>query len=116
MPGIQALRYERMDEHAPTAFGHVICDQRYDVPASSKVDVPKVWGPYYLGVYDLAKIKQSGALFIRKVSKEIDQNLLNLLPVETQNQIPNISWPEEVNITDKPKWEMWRRNVNKVIM
>ena len=61
-------------------------------------------GPYYLGVYDLANIRDSGAIFIRKVTKAIDPNLLHLLPVNSRDQIPHIQWPKEVNITDKPDW------------
>jgi hypothetical protein len=93
-----------MDENFPSAFGDTVHDQRYDVPSSSKVDHPRPWGPYYLGVYDLAKIKKSGALFIRKVSSEIDPNLHNLFPVSNKDLIPNIDWPEEVKLTEKPNW------------
>ena len=58
-------------------------------------------GPYYLGTYDLAKIKDSGALFIRKVSKELDPNLLHLLPVNHKDEIPHIEWPNEINLSAK---------------
>lgn len=88
----------------PTAFGEVSVDQRYDVPKSSGVDVPKPWGPYYLGVYDLANIRDSGAIFIRKVTKAIDSNLLRLLPVSSRDEIPKIQWPKEIEIIYKPDW------------
>ena len=61
-------------------------------------------GPYFLGVYDLAGIHDSGALFIRKVSEAVDPNLLRLLPVDRRDQIPRIRWPREVSITNKPDW------------
>ena len=49
---IKSIRYERMDENRPDAFGNVVDEQRYDVPDSStEVDTPKSWGPYFLGVY-----------------------------------------------------------------
>ncbi len=62
-------------------------------------------GPYYLGVYDLANIKKSGALFIRKVADELDPNLRNILPVNNKDEIPHIQWPEEVKISEKIDWE-----------
>jgi len=93
-----------MDENTPTAFGETFKDQHYDVPSSSKADVPRPWGPYYLGVYDLAKIKDSGAIFIRKVSSAIDPNLLQIFPVDDNEHIPYISWPEEVRLIEKPVW------------
>jgi hypothetical protein len=57
--GITDVRYERMDEHYPTAFGAFPVTQRYDVPASARLDPPRVWGPYFLGVYDLAAIRRT---------------------------------------------------------
>lgn len=102
---IFAIRYERMDEHVPSSNGWYPKEQRYEVPASSNVDVPKPWGPYYLGVYDLANIRQYGALFIRKVATEIDPNLFSLLPVDAPGDIPLIGWPKEVKITPLPDWE-----------
>lgn len=113
---IAAVRYERMDEHVPTAFGYLWRNQRYDVPHDEskekgpdgppQVDQPRVWGPYYLGVYDLAAIRKSGALFIRKVSDQVDENLLRLLPVERPEDIPFIDWPtREVTLTPKPNWQ-----------
>ena len=44
-----AIRYERMDEHAPTSKGDLWEEQRYDVPVSSGVEQPRPWGPYFLG-------------------------------------------------------------------
>ena len=62
-------------------------------------------GPYYLGVYDLANIKETGALFIRKVAKEVDPNLFQIFPVERREDIPDIQWPEEVKINEKIDWK-----------
>ena len=94
-----------MDEHYPTAFGLYPTDQRYDVPESSLADRPRVWGPYFLGVYDLANIIDSGALFIRKVSVTVDPNIVRLLPVRDWSDLPYIGWPDEIMITEKPSWE-----------
>jgi len=105
---IRHVRYERMDEHSPSAFGDFPMTQRYQVPAqlNSTVDIPRSWGPYYLGVYDLHDIRESGALFIRKVSTQMDGiNLRRLLPVERHEQIPDIDWPEYVAVSDKPQWK-----------
>jgi hypothetical protein len=99
-----AIRYERMDEHAPSSSGWYPTEQRYEVPKSSGVDVPKPWGPYYLGVYDLAKIRLYGALFIRKVATAIDPNLFRILPVDSPEEIPDIGWPNEVQISPLPDW------------
>ena len=44
-----AIRYERMDEHVPTSKGYFPTEQRYEVPASSGIEQPKAWGPYFLG-------------------------------------------------------------------
>mmetsp|Transcript_24627 Transcript_24627/g.54449 ORF Transcript_24627/g.54449 Transcript_24627/m.54449 type:complete len:482 (+) Transcript_24627:266-1711(+) len=104
-PKIYSTRYERMDEHYPTAFGLFPSDQRYDVPKSSKADKPRVWGPYFLGVYDLANIIHNGALFIRKVSVTVDPNIVRLLPVQDWSELPYIGWPDEVLLTEKPNWE-----------
>ena len=83
---IRHIRYERMDEHYPTAFGIFPKQQRYDVSdtllETHILEQTKVWGPYFLGIYDLYNIKQSGALFARKVSALIDPNLVHLLPVQ----------------------------------
>eukprot|EP00559_Dactyliosolen_fragilissimus_P009976 CAMPEP_0184858702 /NCGR_PEP_ID=MMETSP0580-20130426/3789_1 /TAXON_ID=1118495 /ORGANISM="Dactyliosolen fragilissimus" /LENGTH=340 /DNA_ID=CAMNT_0027355001 /DNA_START=527 /DNA_END=1549 /DNA_ORIENTATION=+ len=105
MPQIRDIRYERMDEHSPTAFGDVMSKkQRYEVHKESGVENSKPWGPYYLGVYDLADIALSGALFIRKVSADIDKNLMNIFPVEDVDQIPFIEWPNHVKVSDRPSW------------
>ena len=56
-------------------------------------------GPYYLGTYDLGNIKDSGALFIRKVAKELDPYLFSLLPVSNKDEIPDIYWPREVRLS-----------------
>lgn len=110
--GITAVRYERMDEHMPTAFGEYTMQQRYQVPESStELEEPRPWGPYFLGVYDLASIRDSGALFVRKVSEHVDPNLLHLLPVDRAEDIPPIQWPEEVSISPKPEWQETLRAV-----
>lgn len=102
---LKSVRYERMDENMPNAFGEVVKEQRYDVPESAiNVDVPRAWGPYYLGIYDLGAIKDSGALFIRKVSRTIDDNLFKFLPVTHVNDIPNIRWPREVKVSKLQDW------------
>jgi hypothetical protein len=105
LPSMIAIRYERMDEHVPTAFGAYPTEQRYDVPNSSIADKPKVWGPYFLGVYDLANLKSSGALFVRKVSVFVEPNIVKLLPVNHIDELPDIGWPHEVKVTPKPEWE-----------
>jgi hypothetical protein len=66
--------------------------QRYESPTSDT----RVWGPYYLGTYDLANIKKSRALFMRKVSTKVDENLLRLLPVDKHEDIPDIGWPNQL--------------------
>lgn len=106
-PDMYAIRYERMDEHGPTASGFFPTEQRYEVPESAKeygVEDPKVWGPYFLGVYDLANIKRSGALFIRKVSVLVEPNLLNMLPVDDIRALPDIEWVD-LKISEFPDWE-----------
>ena len=41
---IKQIRYERMDENMPDAFGNVVREQRYDVPDSvTDVDIPRKW-------------------------------------------------------------------------
>ena len=62
-------------------------------------------GPYYLGIYDLADIRNSGALFMRKVNKEVDPNIFHLLPVNKREEIPNIGWPKQVQISSKMHWQ-----------
>ncbi|GAX29285.1 hypothetical protein FisN_16Hh285 [Fistulifera solaris] len=102
---IQHIRYERMDEHVPTAFGYLWEYQRYAVPKSSNVDQPRPWGPYFLGIYDLKEIRDSGALFVRKVSDKIDYNVVDMLPVDDSSSIPRIGWPHEVEVSPKVDWE-----------
>ena len=105
LPTMHSIRYERMDEHVPTAFGAYPTEQRYEVPESSIADEPKVWGPYFLGVYDLGNLKDSGALFVRKVSTFLDPNIVHLLPVDHVDELPNIRWPKEVKLSPLPDWE-----------
>jgi hypothetical protein len=102
--GIQSIRYERMDENLPDAFGNVVQEQRYDVPESSDSSVPRKWGPYFLGVYDLGSIKDSGALFIRKVAKDVDPNMFHIFPVSHPRDIPSIYWPNEVKVSERVDW------------
>ena len=102
---IYSVRYERMDEHAPSSTGWFPIEQRYEVPKSSGIEIPKPWGPYFLGVYDLANIRQSGALFIRKVATGVDHNLFLILPVERPRNIPPIAWPREVQLSPVPNWK-----------
>ena len=103
---IYHVRYERMDEHYPSAFGVFAEEQHYQVPDSllDVLDQPRVWGPYFLGTYDLGGLKLSGALFARKISALIDPNLVRLLPVDHIQEIPDIRWPHEVSVTAKPDW------------
>ena len=112
---IQHVRYERMDEHYPTAFGHLWTQQRYQVPDGSIAEQPRPWGPYYLGVYDLANIRASGALFVRKISAAVDPNMQRLLPVNHPDEIPVIQWPNHVSISEKPDWEEKIRGVKQSI-
>jgi Core-2/I-Branching enzyme len=109
---IRHVRFERMDEHMPTSYGKFWETQRYQVPDSSlhRLEQPKVWGPYFLGVYDLGDVRESGALFVRKVSALLDPNMVNLLPVDRVTDIPNIHWPfrygaGEISLTDAPNWQ-----------
>jgi hypothetical protein len=53
----------------------------------------------------LENIRQSGALFIRKVAYVIDPNLHRILPVDDPGQIPPIGWPKEVKLSPVPDWE-----------
>ena len=43
------IRYERMDEHVPSSHGMYTMEQRYEVPESSGIEMPRPWGPYFLG-------------------------------------------------------------------
>ena len=59
-----------------------------------------------MGIYDLAAIRDSGALFLRKVSRHVDPNLNILLPVDAPYQIPPIGWPAGgVQASVVPDWE-----------
>jgi hypothetical protein len=102
---IYSIRYERMDEQAPSSRGYFPIHQRYEVPESSGVDQVKPWGPYFLGVYDLESIQESGALYVRKVSHFMDSNLYKILPVEHADDIPPIGWPKEIKLSPVPDWE-----------
>ena len=110
-PSLYSLRYERMDENAPNAWGeYTSLDPLYDIPsrfgeATDGEGPAKAWGPYFLGIYDLADIRASGALFVRKVSWTVDENLVRMLPVKRNTQqeeveetlewdmLPDINWP-----------------------
>jgi len=115
---ITDVRYERMDEHYPSAFGEFPENQRYQVPEklveTNVLDQPRVWGPYFLGVYDLGGIRETGALFARKVSALLDPNMVRLLPVERRDQIPDIRWPFIVSLTEKSEWEKEKNLWNQV--
>jgi hypothetical protein len=85
---MNAMHFIRMDEHYPwNNFA-----QRYEAP-NEHTPSRRAWGPYYLGTYDLKDIKDSGALFIRKISPLVDENIFRLLPVDDHADIPDISWP-----------------------
>ena len=118
-PSMKALRYERMDENAPNAWGEwPSSDSLYDIPPKFKSVTDgegpsKPWGPYFLGLYDLGNIKDSGALFIRKVSWSVDENLVRMLPVELRESeednmllewdvLPDIRWPKNGVIIKVP--------------
>ena len=117
-PSLRSLRYERMDENLPNAWGkYTSYDSLYDIPpkfkdATNGEGSAKPWGPYFLGTYDLGAIRDSGALFIRKVSSTVDKNLVNMLPVKKPSDdrlewdvIPDIRWPElGVNIRRPFVW------------
>mmetsp|Transcript_27406 Transcript_27406/g.54830 ORF Transcript_27406/g.54830 Transcript_27406/m.54830 type:complete len:368 (+) Transcript_27406:3-1106(+) len=99
------LRYERMDEHMPRAFGFYPGEQRYAIPPGVNV-TERPWGPYFLGAYDLANIKASGALYVRKVSALVEPSLTRVLPVDDLFRLPDIGWPENaVTLTEVPDWE-----------
>eukprot|EP00519_Triparma_laevis_P004114 CAMPEP_0182506646 /NCGR_PEP_ID=MMETSP1321-20130603/21687_1 /TAXON_ID=91990 /ORGANISM="Bolidomonas sp., Strain RCC1657" /LENGTH=411 /DNA_ID=CAMNT_0024712421 /DNA_START=225 /DNA_END=1457 /DNA_ORIENTATION=+ len=101
---LKSARYERMDEHAPSPKGVLPDKQR--IKAIEGIE-PRVWGPYFLGIYDLSDIKESGALFIRKVSLAVEPNLYNIFPKGSREEVenlPNISWHNEIDfvISDRP--------------
>jgi len=85
-----ASLFLRMDEHYPWNWG----TQRFE----SDVHSTRRWGPYYLGVFDLRAIRQSGALFIRRVSRNVEPNILHLLPADSHAAIPDIGWPSGYGI------------------
>mmetsp|Transcript_21345 Transcript_21345/g.48150 ORF Transcript_21345/g.48150 Transcript_21345/m.48150 type:complete len:380 (+) Transcript_21345:560-1699(+) len=90
LEGLRDMTYIRMDEHYPWSN----FNQRYASPENAS---SRPWGPYYLGTYDLANIKRSGALFLRKVSSQVDENLLRILPADSHSDIPNIGWPAQLS-------------------
>ena len=59
----------------------------------------------HTSTYDLNNIRESGALYIRKVARVIDPNMYNILPVDLPHQIPPISWPSDVKICSVPDWQ-----------
>jgi len=99
-PYSYAIRYERMDEHVPKILsGWYPSHQHYN-------PTDHIWGPYYLGVYDLKDIKDSGALFVRKISVSVDENMYRVLPVDRREDIPEIGWVNhQVDLSDVPDWE-----------
>lgn len=120
-PSMHSLRYERMDENAPNAWGeYTSTDPLYDIPpkfrkATDGEGPAKAWGPYFLGAYDLGSIRDSGALFVRKVSSTVDENLVRMLPVKSNgrkegsplewDELPDIRWPKlGVKIRDPFVW------------
>jgi len=107
---LKSARYERMDEHSPSAFGDLPNTQRYK--AIEGVE-PRAWGPYFLGIYDIKDIKDSGALFIRKVSREVEPNIYLIFPKQTREHIdalPDISWSKNINleITERPTFNWFQ--------
>lgn len=114
-----SLRYERMDENRPNAWGEFTSsDPLYDIPTkfgevTDGEGPAKAWGPYFLGVYDLGSIRDSGALFARKVSWSVDSNLVRMLPVKLEkegtsewDELPDIRWPVlSVKIKDPFIWK-----------
>ena len=53
----------------------------------------------------MGNIRSSGCLFVRKVSKFVDPNIVNQFPVDSFDALPNIIWPDEVQISSKPFWD-----------
>lgn len=126
MPSMMHLRYERMDENNPNPRGkYTSNDPLYDIPpkfgnATNGEGAAKPWGPYFLGVYDLGSIKDSGALFVRKVSRTVDENLVRMLPIERKGEmsewdmLPDIRWPKlGVDIHDPFAWSAASRHKKK---
>lgn len=128
LPPIYTLRYERMDEKYPSPLrDYYPTRPRYEVPHNMSTQLyqwkhnlqlppePHIWGPYYLGIYDLAAIRDSGALFLRKVSRHVDPNLNVLLPVDAPYQIPPIGWPTGgVQASVVPDWESEKHALMKL--
>lgn len=118
-PSMYYLRYERMDENNPNAWGkYTSSDPLYDIPprfgeVTDGEGPAKAWGPYFLGTYDLGDIKDSGAIFVRKVSWTVDENLVFMLPVRSTqegksewDELPDIRWPSlGVKIHDPFIWK-----------
>ena len=119
-PHLQHVRYERMDEHGPSSRGEFPVDSHYQVPVrvESWLPQPRVWGPYFLGVYDLGNIQQSGALYCRKISAYVDENIVRLLPVRDASAIPPIHWPTLTGVawSPQPDWSVARAAWHKHIL
>jgi hypothetical protein len=128
-PSLKHLRYERMDENNPNPWGKYRSnDPLYDIPpkfadATDGEGAAKPWGPYFLGVYDLGAIRDSGALFVRKVSRTVDENLVRMLPVERRDgeeqteweMLPDIRWPNlGVKIHDPFVWRAMKQKKNNI--
>lgn len=89
---VSAAFYIRMDEHYPWSSSR----QHYTSTDLDRKERP--WGPYYLGVYDLADIRASGAIFIRKTSPQVDANIYDILPVNAHADVPPITWPSHARL------------------
>jgi len=89
LPLMRDMHFIRMDEHYPWSSSL----QRYEAPPGYEA---RSWGPYYVGAYDLHDVKASGALFVRKVSPQVDENVLRLLPVDAHADIPDLAWPQQL--------------------
>ena len=111
LPGaewLKSMRFERMDEHQVSAFGEVPDTQRYVTPKHfyGQQQMSKPWGPYFLGAYDTASIKRSGALFIRKVSQLVEPNIYKIFPQESKDMLdalPDIDWNAQVEYEIAPR-------------
>ena len=107
-------------------------DSLYDIPPkygeeTDGEESARSWGPYFLGVYDFGDIRDSGALFIRKVSWIVDKKLVNLLPVVKSrrdmssdiyaawewDELPDFRWPSlGVKVKNPFVWE-WENSKKK---
>jgi hypothetical protein len=129
-PSLFSLRYERMDENNPGPWGKFrSSDPLMDIPPrfadhTDGEGAAKPWGPYFLGVYDLGAIRDSGALFIRKVSWTVDENLIVMLPIEKSgteeeaklewDMLPDLRWPEfGVKVRDPFVWDWENAKLEK---